>query len=202
MKTIEKQVLQKKTFYIANDGEEFDNIHDCKNHEWDIAVSDAKSRFEFKYRDPYETEFTAVYHDDMKDTFAEDLSVIIKSRWDVEHTNMAGDYDPDTIMDAFEKELGCKLIDGHTYSFSATFSYIDNDHADDFYMDIEDVTDGDAAEKQYSECKETLIENCPARDFMEIAKRQVQVFGKDIVRRVINEMTDNICGNRQNQQAD
>lgn len=83
---------------------------------------------------------TAVYHDDMKDTFAEDLSVIIKSRWDVEHTNMAGDYDPDTIMDTFEKELGCKLIDGHTYSFSATFSYIDNDHADDFYMDIEDVT--------------------------------------------------------------
>ena len=194
MKTVEKQVLQKKTFYIAKDGEEFDNIHDCKNHEWNLVVSDAHSRFEFKYRDTYETEFTAVYHDDMKDAFAEDLSVIIKTRWDVEHTNMDGDYDPDTIMDTFEKELGCKLIDGHTYSLRAMFSYTDEDHDDDFFMGIEDVTDGDATEKQYSECKETLIENCPAHDFMEIAKRQVQVFGKVIVRRVIKEMADNICG--------
>lgn len=194
MKTVEKQVLQKKTFYIAKDGEEFDNIHDCKMHEWNLAAADAHSRFEFQYRDCYETEFTAVYHDDMKDAFVEDLSVIIKSRWDVEHTNMDGDYDPDTIMDTFEKELGCKLIDGHTYSFSAMFYYTDEDHADDFFMDIEDVTDGDVAEKQYRECKETLLENCPARDFMDIAKRQVKDFGKDIVRRVINEMADNICG--------
>ena len=74
------------------------------------------------------------------------------------------------------------------------FSYTDEDHDDDFFMAIEDVTDGDATEKQYSECKETLIENCPAHDFMEIAKRQVQVFGKVIVRRVIKEMADNICG--------
>lgn len=194
MKIVDKQVLQKKTFYVAKDGKEFDNIQECKSHEWDLAVSDAHSRFEFKYHDTYESEFTVVYHDDMKDAFAEDLSVIIKSRWDVEHTNMAGDYDPDTIMDTFEKEVGCKLIDGHAYSFSAMFSYTDEDHADDFFMDIEDVTDGDAAEKQYRECKETLIENGPARDFMEIAKRQVKDFGKDIVRRVINEMVDNICG--------
>lgn len=194
MKTVEKQVLQKKTFYVAKDGEEFDNIIDCKRHEWDLAVSDAQSRFEFTYRDTYECEFTAVYHADMKDAFAEDLSVIIKSRWNVEHTNMAGDYDPDTIMDTFEKELGCKLIDGHTYSFNGMFSYTDEDHPDDFAMDIEDVTDGDAAEKQYRECKETLLENGPAREFIAIAKRQVNDFGNGIVRRVINEMTDNICG--------
>jgi hypothetical protein len=67
-------------------------------------------------------------------------------------------------------------------------------HDNDFSMGIEDVADGDATEKQYRECKETLLENCPARDFMEIAKRQVKDFGKDIVRRVINEMADNICG--------
>jgi hypothetical protein len=194
MKTVEKQVLQKKTFYIAKDGEEFDNIIDCKRHEWDLAVSDAHSRFEFTYRDgSYESVFTAVYHADMKDAFAEDLSVIIKSMWDVESSNNDDEYNPDTIMDTFEKELGCKLIDGHTYSFHGMFSYTDEDHADDFSMEIEDVTDGDAAEKQYRECKETLIENCPARDFMEIAKRQVKDFGKNVVRRVLNEMVDNIC---------
>lgn len=186
--------MKKKTFYIAKDGEEFDNFLDCRRHEWNLAESDAHCRFEFTYRDNSEDAFTAVYHADMKDAFAEDLSAIIKSRWDVEFTNNYDEYNPDTIMDTFEKELGCKLIDGHTYSFNGMFSYTDKDHPKDFSMDIEDVTDGDAVEKQYRECKETLLENCPARDFMEIAKRQVKDFGKDIVRRVINEMTDNICG--------
>ena len=194
MKTVEKQVLQKKTFYIAKDGKEFDNILDCRMHEWDLAESDAQSRFELTYRDESGAAFTAVYHADMKDAFAEDLSTIIKSRWDVEHTNMAGDYDPNTILATFEKELDGKLVDGHKYSFEGYRSYTDDDHADDFDMNIEDVTDGDAAEKQYRECKETLLENGPAREFMAIAKRQVNDFGKDIVRRVIDEMTDNICG--------
>jgi hypothetical protein len=194
MKTIEKQVLQKKTFYIAKDGKEFDNILDCRRHEWDLAVSDAQSRFEFTYRGTYEDAFTAVYHAGMKDAFAEDLSTIINSSWDVAHTNMAGDYDPDTILATFEKELGGKLVDGHKYSFEGYQSYTDDDHADDFNMEIADMTESAHLHDSIQECREVLFENQPARDFIEIAKRQVNYFGSATVRTVLGTLIEEICG--------
>lgn len=194
MKTIEKQVLQKKTFYIAKDGKEFDNFHDCKRHEWDLAVSDAQSRFEFTYRDDYEVAFTAVYHADMKDAFAENLSTIINSRWDVGHTNMDGDYDPDTILATFEKELDGKLVDGHKYLFEGYRSFTDDDHMDDFYIEIADMTEDARLHDSIQECREVLFENQPARDFIEIAKRQVNDFGSAAVRAALGTLIEEICG--------
>jgi hypothetical protein len=60
---------------------------------------------------------------------------------------MAGEYDPNTIMRSLEMELCEKFIDGHTYKFSGYLSYTDEDHADDFCMDIDDITD-DEIKKQ------------------------------------------------------
>lgn len=194
MKAVKKQVLQEKTFYIAKDGEEFDNIRDCRMHEWDIAVSDAQCCFEFTYRDKSGDAFTAVYHADMKDAFAEDLSTIINSRWEVEHTNMAGDYDPNTILATFEKELGGKLVDGHKYSFEGYRSYTDEDHADDFDMEITDMTESAHLNDSIQKCREVLFENQPARDFIEIAKRQVNYFGSATVRTVLGTLIEEICG--------
>ena len=194
MKTIKRQVMQEKTFFVAKDGKEFDNESDCRFHEYKLALGDARKKFDFIYKNDYEDEFTAVYHEALKTEFAEVMSTIIKNRWDVDSTNMDEDYNPDTILETFEKENGSKLIDGHKYSFEGYLSYTDEDHADDFYMEIEDLTEEDAVEKQYRECKETLLENEPARDFIEIAKRQVGNFGKVTVKRILNEMMDDICG--------
>lgn len=194
MKTVKRQVMQEKTFFVAKDGKEFDNEFDCRRHEYELALDDARKKFDFYYKDDYEDDFTVVYHEELKTEFAEVMSVIIKTRWDVDNTNMYKDYNPDTILETFEKEMDCKLIGGHKYSFNGYISYTDEDHVDDFYMGIEDVTEGDAVEKQYRECKETLLENGPARDFIEIAKRQVGDFGKVIVKRILDELTGNICG--------
>ncbi len=193
MKTVKKQVLQEKTFYIAKDGKEFDNFLDCERHEWNLAESDARSRFEFAWRDSCEDVFTAVYHAGMKDAFAEDLSTIINSRWDVEHTNMDGDYDPNTILATFEKELGDKLVDGHKYSFEGYQSYTDDDHADDFDMEITDMTESAHLNDSIQECREVLFENQPARDFIEIAKRQVHDFGSAAVRAALGTLIEEIC---------
>ena len=54
---------------------------------------------------------------------------------------MAGEYDRDTIMRSLEKDLCEKFIDGHTYKFSGYLSYTDEDHPDDFCMDIDDITE-------------------------------------------------------------
>lgn len=194
MKTVVKKVLQEKTFYIAKDGEEFENFLDCRRHEWDLAESDARSRFDFAWRGVYEDTFTAVYHAGMKDAFAEDLSVIIQSRWDVKHTNMDGDYDPNTILATFEKELGGKLVDGHKYSFEGYRSFTDDDHADDFDMEITDVTESAHLNDSIQECREVLLENQAARDFVEIAKRQVNDFGSAAVRAVLGTLIEEICG--------
>lgn len=194
MKTIKKQVMQEKTFFVAKDGKEFDNEFDCGHHEYELAFDDACKKFDFTYKNnDYAYDFTAVYREEFKAEFAEDLSVIIKARWDVDSTNMYEDYTPDTILETFEKELGCKFIDGHKYSFEGYLSYTDADHADDFYMEIEDVTEGDAAEKQYRECKEALLENKPAYEFIENAKRQVGNFGKVIVKQILDDLTSDIC---------
>lgn len=194
MKAVKKQVLQKKTFYIAKDGKEFDNVLDCRMHEWGIAESDAHCRFEFTYRNESGSAFTAVYHADMKDAFAEDLSVIIQSRWEVEHTNMAGDYDPNTILATFEKELDGKLVDGHKYLFEGYRSFADDDHADDFYIEIADMTESAQLNDSIQECREVLFENQPARDFIEIAKRQVNDFGSAAVRAALGTLIEEICG--------
>lgn len=197
MKTVEKQVLRKKTFYVAKDGKEFGNSLDCRMHEWDLADSDAQSRFELTYRDESGAEsgaaFIAVYHADMKDAFAEDLSTIINSRWEVEHTNMAGDYDPNTILATFEKELGGELVDGHKYCFEGYRSYTDDDHADNFNMEIADMTESAQVNDSIQECREVIFENQPARDFIEIAKRQVKDFGSATVRAVLGTLIEEIC---------
>ena len=147
MKVEKKQVMQTVNVYIADDGKEFDNAIDCKNYELDQAVIDAKKRFDFKFTDSYEDEFTLVYREGQVNEFATDLSIIINNRWDVASTNMAGDYDYYTIMRSLELELCEKFIDGHTYKFSGYLSYTDEDHPDDFCMDIDDITE-DEVKKQ------------------------------------------------------
>ena len=147
MKVDKKQVMQTVNVYIADDGTEFDNARSCKEYEYDQAVNDAKIRFDFQFTDTYEDEFTLVYREDQINEFITDLSFIINSRWDVDSTNMAGEYDHDTIMDSLERDLCEKFIDGHTYKFSGYLSYTDEDHADDFCMDIDDITE-DEVKKQ------------------------------------------------------
>lgn len=147
MKTVKRQVMQEKTFFVAKDGKEFDNEFDCGHHEYELALDDARKKFDFNYKDDYEDDFTVVYHEELQAEFAEVMSIIIKTRWDVDNTNMYKDYNPDTILETFKKEIGCKLICGHKYSFNGYISYTDEDHPDDFYMEIEDVTDGGAVEK-------------------------------------------------------
>ncbi len=147
MKVSKKQVMQTVNVYIADDGKEFDNARDCKDYELEQAVIDAKKRFDFKFTDSYEDEFTLVYREDHVNEFATDLSNIINNRWDVDSTNMAGDYDYYTIMRSLETDLCEKFIDGHTYKFSGYISYTDEDHPDDFCMDIDDITE-DEVKKQ------------------------------------------------------
>ena len=141
MKVDKKQVMQTVNVYIADDGKEFTSARECKEYEYDQAVINAKIRFDFKFLDSYEDEFTLVYKEDHVNEFIVDLSSIINSRWDVDSTNMAGEYDRDTIMRSLEKDLCEKFIDGHTYKFSGYLSYTDEDHADDFCMDIDDITE-------------------------------------------------------------
>lgn len=147
MKVDKKQVMQTVNVYIADDGTEFNNERDCKNYEYDQAVINAKIRFDFKFLDSYEDEFTLVYKEEYVNEFIVDLSSIIISRWDVDSTNMAGEYDRDTIMRTLETDLCEKFIDGHTYKFSGYLSYTDEDHPDDFCMDIDDITE-DEVKKQ------------------------------------------------------
>ena len=141
MKVDKRQVMQTVNVYIADDGTEFDNVNSCKEYEYDQAVNDAKIRFDFQFTDTYEDEFTLVYREDQINEFVADLSFIINSRWDVDSTNMAGEYDRNTIMRSLETDLCEKFIDGHTYKFSGYLSYTDEDHADDFCMDIDDITE-------------------------------------------------------------
>lgn len=147
MKVDKKQVLVTANVYIADDGKEFNNARDCKDYELEQAVIDAKKRFDFKFTDSYEDEFTLVYKEDQVNEFVTDLSVIINNRWDVDSTNMAGDYDYYTIMRSLETDLCEKFIDGHTYKFSGYISYTDEDHPNDFCMDIDDITE-DEVKKQ------------------------------------------------------
>jgi len=141
MKVSKKQVMQTVNVYIADDGREFANARDCKDYEYDQAVNDAKIRFDFKFTDSYKDEFTLVYREGHVNELALDLSYIINYRWDVDSTNMAGEYDYDTIMSSLERDLCEKFIDGHTYKFSGYLSYVDEDHPDDFCMDIDDITE-------------------------------------------------------------
>ena len=147
MKVDKKQVMQTVNVYIADDGTEFDNERRCKEYEYDQAVITAKLLFYFKFTDSYEDEFTLVYMEDHLNEFARALSIIINNRWDVDSTNMAGEYDRDTIMRSLETDLCEKFIDGHTYKFSGYLSYTDEDHPDDFCMDIDDITE-DEVKKQ------------------------------------------------------
>ena len=141
MKVDKRQVMQTVNVYIADDGTEFDDERSCKEYEYDQAVNDAKLLFDFQFTDSYEDEFTLVYREDHLNEFVTALSFIINRRWDVDSTNMAGEYDRDTIMRSLEKDLCEKFIDGHTYKFSGYLSYTDEDHADDFCMDIDDITE-------------------------------------------------------------
>lgn len=141
MKVSKKQVMQTVNVYIADDGKEFDNARECKEYEYDRAVIHAKIRFDFKFTDSYEDDFTLVYKEDYINEFVTDLSFIINNRWDVDSTNMAGEYDRDTIMHSLETDLCEKFIDGHTYKFRGYISYTDEDHPDDFCMDIDDITE-------------------------------------------------------------
>lgn len=141
MKVDKKQVLVTANVYIADDGKEFDNARDCKDYELEQAVIDAKKRFDFKFTNSYEDEFTIVYREGQVNEFATDLSFILNNRWDVDSTNMAGDYDYYTIMRSLERDLCEKFIDGHTYKFSCYLSYTDEDHPDDFCVDIDDITE-------------------------------------------------------------
>lgn len=142
MKVDKRQVMQTVNVYIADDGTEFDNVIECKEYEYDQAVINAKLLFDFKFTDYFEDEFTLVYREDHLNEFATDLSIIIiNKRWDVDSSNMAGDYDYDTIMRSLETDLCEKFIDGHTYKFSGYSSYTDEDHPDDFCMDIDDITE-------------------------------------------------------------
>ena len=141
MKVDKKRVTQTVTVYIADDGKEFTSAGECKDYEYDQAVIKAKILFDFKFTDSYENEFTLVYREDRVNEFAANLSYIINRRWDVDSSNMAGEYDYNTIMLSLEKELCEKFIDGHTYKFCGYLSYTDADHADDFCMDIDDITE-------------------------------------------------------------
>lgn len=141
MKVDKRQVMQTVDVYIADDGTEFDNVRDCKDYEYKQTLHNAKILFDFKFIDTFEVEFTLVYREEHVNEFAKDLSIIINNCWDVDHTNMAGDYDRNTIMCSLEKDLCEKFIDGHTYGFSGYLSYTDDDHPDDFCMDIVDISD-------------------------------------------------------------
>ena len=154
MKVGKKQVMQTVNVYIADDGKEFDNARDCKDYELEQAVIDAKLRFYFKFTDSYEDEFTLVYNGNQVNEFATDLSIIINNRWDVDSTNMAGEYGRDTIMDSLERDLCEKFIDGHTYKFSGYISYVDEDHPDDFCMDIDDITEDEVKKQDPSKQKD------------------------------------------------
>lgn len=157
MKVDKKQVMQTVNVYIADDGKEFASAIECKEYEYDRAVIHATLRFDFKFTDSYEDEFTLVYKEDYVNEFATDLSFIINNRWDVDSTNMAGEYDRDTIMHSLETDLCEKFIDGHTYKFSGYSSYTDDDHPDDFCMDIDDITE-DETKKQDSPKQKDMIE--------------------------------------------
>ena len=158
MKVDKRQVIQTVNVYIADDGTEFAKAEDCKAYEYEQAVHNANILFDFKFTDSFEDDFTLVYREEHVNEFAADLSVIINNCWNVTHTNMAGDYDSNTIIHSLEHELCGKFIDGHIYQFVGYLSYTDKDHADDFCMDIVDIT-GDEVKKQDQPKQKDKIED-------------------------------------------
>ena len=43
MKEVRREVLVEKTIYIADDGEEFESLLDCEEHEWDLRQKEQES---------------------------------------------------------------------------------------------------------------------------------------------------------------
>lgn len=193
MKTIRVPVTIEETFYVAKDGEKFNKKHECMMHEYNLAIADAKVNFDFTFTNRSHTVFTLVYHANLKEELAEDLSTIINFIWDVKHTNMSDNYEPGVILDTLENELCCPFEDGNKYSFTGACSYTDEDHDDDFDMEIEDVS---RIKYMYMECKDAVLNNQPALDFKEIAKQQANGFGRDTVRHILLEFVNEICGTK------
>lgn len=187
MKKIEKQVLQTRNFFVAKDGTEFDTYGKCAEYEYELAMNDA-NKFDFKWRDDFEDYFTVVYHSSMKKAFAEDLSTILCCRFGLSEPS-ARDYDTSNILHTFKKVLGCELVDGHEYSVDCNYT-VD----DELKVCITDITERNRVQNVIPKCREVLFENQPARDFIEIAKRQVNYFGSATVRTVLETLIEEICG--------
>jgi hypothetical protein len=141
MKTIRLPVTKEETFYVANDGKKFTTAYEGMLHEYRVAVTDATVNFDFAFANNCKTMFTLVYHANLNIVLAEDLSIIINHLWDVEHTNMADNYEPGVILDTLEHSRGCPFEDGRRYSFVGKRCYTGEDHDDNFYMYIEDVSE-------------------------------------------------------------
>jgi len=191
MQKIEKQVLQSKSFFVAKDGKEYDTYEKCAEHEYDLAVNDAK-KFNFKWEDECEESFTVVYHSNMQQAFAEDLSIILNYRFDLTNTCVYQNYKTRNILDKFKKNLGCEFIYEHEYLFECDYQYND-DCYDSFYLSITDITERDRVKNAVPECKEAIFENSTTHDFIELAKHQVNAFGSETVKIVLNELINTIC---------
>lgn len=191
MHKIEKQVLQTKSFFVAKDGKEFDTYEKCAEHEHDLVLNDAK-KFNFKWEDDCEECFHVVYHSNMKQSFAEDLSVILNYRFDLTNTYGYQDYETSNILDKFKKNLGCDFIDGHEYLFECDY-HSNDDCYDSFYLSITDITERDLVKNAVPECRKAILENQTANDFIELAKHQVNVFGSATVKIVLDELINTIC---------
>lgn len=127
-----------ETYYVASDGLEFDNEYKCRDHENELAINQAKIDFDYKKSDDYEFEIT--YHQNLHNKFAQCMHKILYFDYGANRTEDASDYLFSNVIKTIERELDDKLIDNHRYSFEAYTYYVDDDHADEFVLYVEDIT--------------------------------------------------------------
>ena len=191
-RTVVKEVQE--AYYVASDGLEFDNEHKCREHERELYIEQGKIDFDYKKSDDYQFEVT--YHQNLHNKFAQFMHKILYFDYGANRTEDSGDYLLSNVIKTIEKELEDKLIDNHRYGFEAYTNYIDDDHADEFVLYVEDITKQEQAIITESEFKECVLDCSSGREFKETLNEFIEHNYKNIDVQVIKnglcKLVDNI----------
>lgn len=182
-----------ETYYVASDGLEFDDEHKCREHENELAINQAKIDFDYKKSDDYNFEIT--YHQNLHNKFAQLMHKILYFNYGANRTEDAGDYLLSNIIKTIERELDDKLIDNHRYGFEAYTIYIDDEHADEFVLYVEDITKQEQIYITESEFCECVLESSYGKEFKETLNEFIEHNYKNIDIQAIKTSLCNLVDN-------
>lgn len=182
-----------ETYYVASDGLEFDDEHKCREHENELAINQAKIDFDYKKSDDYNFEIT--YHQNLHNKFAQLMHKILYFNYGANRTEDAGDYLLSNVIKTIERELDDKLIDNHRYGFEAYTIYIDDEHADEFVLYVEDITKQEQIYITESEFCECVLESSYGKEFKETLNEFIEHNYKNIDIQAIKTSLCNLVDN-------